>query len=89
MYIRRFCISLYFDEDKKSLELGSNVQHEACVGSKPFNVTFIACVDKDGATFAPEMTADEVLLVEDSVALWLETKMVKILREVTCLKVKG
>ena len=80
------CKSSYFNEDKKSPELGCNIRHETGVGSKPVDVSFISGVDKDGATFAPETTVDEVLLLEDFVALWSETEVVKILREVASLK---
>lgn len=81
-----FIESSYFNENKKSPELGSNIRQETGVGSKPVDVSFITSVDKDRATFAPETAVDEVLLVEDFVALWSETEVVKILREVSSLK---
>lgn len=80
------CKSSYFNENKKSPELGSNIQHETGVGSKPVDVSFISSVNKDGTTFSPETVVDEVLLVEDFVAVWCETEVVKILREVTSFK---
>lgn len=66
----------YLDENEESLELGSNVKKEASVCSKPFNVTFITSVDKDGSSFVPVMAVDEVLLVECFWALWLKSEVV-------------
>jgi hypothetical protein len=66
----------YFDKTKESSELGSNVQQEASVSSKPFDITLIASVGKDGSSMLPVVVVDEVLLVEYFVAIWLEGEVV-------------
>lgn len=55
---RKWFCKRYFNEDKESFELGSNVKHEPGVSSKPLNISFISSVDKDRSAFVPVMTVD-------------------------------
>lgn len=72
LVVRKF----YFDKNQESSELGSNVKHEACVGSKPLNITFIAGVDKYRGSSVPVLAVDKVLLVENFGAFGLECEVV-------------
>ncbi|KAL6980788.1 hypothetical protein U1Q18_022427 [Sarracenia purpurea var. burkii] len=55
----------YFTKKRESLELGRNVEDEARIFGKPFNILKVSRVDKDWGLWAPEIAVDELLCSED------------------------
>lgn len=64
------------------MKFGGNVKQEASISCKPFNIAFIAGVNKDWGTMVPVLVVYEVLLVEYFRALGQEIEVVQKLREI-------
>lgn len=77
----------YLYENKKGFKIGCRFEHETCVLSEPFYISFISRVDENWSILVsttPEGVVDQIPLLKGMIALRIEIEVVKYLREVHC-----